>query len=69
MCKPSDIEKLFSSTRYLSTKQISRRLKTTESDVLSQINFCDSVYQSFIIPDDGSKMFANKRLVNRFQDI
>lgn len=71
MCKPSDIEELFSSSsnRYLSTKQISRKLKTTEKDVLNQISSCSFIFESFIIPEDGSKLFGFRKRVNRLQDI
>lgn len=71
MCKPNEITTLLEkeSVKYLSIKQISRKLNTTESDVLDKIKLCDSVFESFMLPTDGSTIFASKKRVNRVQDI
>lgn len=70
MCKPTDIENLFSSgSKYLSIKQISRKLNTTEDDVRIQIKNCLDVYESFVLPTDGSLVYTTHKRVNRLQDI
>lgn len=70
MCKPSEIEDLFTgNTKYLSIHQISKKLKTTDADVSIQIKNCENVYESFVLPIDGSLVYTSRKKVNRLQDI